>query len=603
MTRASHRYFLSLLLAVLLSFSITPRLCAQANAANGDDKTPSAQPVMAPRSLFAAAPSHRTPLSPDMLGLVCWNVQVGGVATSPSAERPPMVRDALSKIFAGTYQILAAQEISSTDNADVLKNMLPGGPAVWDYAFFDTTDTMDNGLWYRTDVAVGSPQVLFATSQMSSTGKIVTDTSRAFHPPIAAHVAIGDFDFTLIGVHFVYEDGNTEESAREMRVLLDYLDEYFKTPGHDPDLVLCGDFNIPSAASGQTGRSGLTLERVIAADSRFSSGERRLTVLVSEPTTRSSAAAGGLPVNNYDNIIISADVAEELLAAQRLPTDVLTDHPADPEERLTSDHFPLASVFRTWGPGVGRDLPFYSSIQSVVSSAAFRSGIVAGSWVSLFGRDLAPTARTWTSQEIVGDVLPAELDGVRVTIGGAAATMYYISPNQLNVQAPSDLPEGPTEVVVYRNATPVARFASTVHLCSPGFFLFQQGGNKYLAAVQALPENGGVMYVGRPDLFGGAVPARPVRPGDHILLFGTGFGPTAPPVPSGRVFVGAAPLTQPVRIRFGSREAHVLFAGLSGAGLYQFNVIVPDGLPSGDVPVVAEIQGVSTQANCYVTVE
>jgi uncharacterized protein (TIGR03437 family) len=38
----------------------------------------------------------------------------------------------------------------------------------------------------------------------------------------------------------------------------------------------------------------------------------------------------------------------------------------------------------------------------------------------------------------------------------------------------------------------------------------------------------------------------------------------------------------------------VRFAGLTGAGLYQFNVVVPN-LPSGDHDVVATVAGARTQ--------
>jgi uncharacterized protein (TIGR03437 family) len=548
-------------------------------------------------------PTDVSPIPADWLALVCWNVQVGGVSTSPTATRPPMVQSALAKMFSGTYQVLAAQEVSSTENADVLKGLLPGGNPEWEYTFFDTTDTMDNGIWSREAVAFGASAPLFATSQVSSTGKIVTDPARAVHPPIVAHMAVGDFDFTLVNLHLTFEDGNTEESARELRVLLDYLDNYFQQPVHDPDVILCGDFNIPSTASGQTGKAGMTVDGVLAADQRFSSGERRFTVLVHEPTSRSSAANGGMPANNYDHFVVSADVSEELVQARRLSPGILLDHPEDPEERLTSDHFPIVGFFRTRGPGIMRDLPLYTSVQSVVSGASFLDGIVAGSWVTIFGKDLASTMRTWRADEIVGDVLPVELDGVKVSIGGRASATHYISPNQLNVQAPSDLPEGPIEVTVSRDGSRLATFSSRVLRYSPGLFLFQHGGNRYVAAVQASPELGRIIYVGRSDLFGGVLPARPVRTGDQVLLFGTGFGPTSPAIPAGRVFVGAAPLARPVRIWLGEREATVVFAGLSGAGLYQFNVVVPSGLPSGDVPVVAEIEGARTQPNIFITVQ
>jgi uncharacterized protein (TIGR03437 family) len=48
----------------------------------------------------------------------------------------------------------------------------------------------------------------------------------------------------------------------------------------------------------------------------------------------------------------------------------------------------------------------------------------------------------------------------------------------------------------------------------------------------------------------------------------------------------------------------VPFAGLAqGAGLYQFNVTVPNDLPNGDAAVAATIGGVSTQTGVLVTVQ
>jgi len=37
-----------------------------------------------------------------------------------------------------------------------------------------------------------------------------------------------------------------------------------------------------------------------------------------------------------------------------------------------------------------------------------------------------------------------------------------------------------------------------------------------------------------------------------------------------------------------------MFAGLSGAGLYQINLTIPAGLGTGDVPLLATVGGVQT---------
>jgi uncharacterized protein (TIGR03437 family) len=79
-----------------------------------------------------------------------------------------------------------------------------------------------------------------------------------------------------------------------------------------------------------------------------------------------------------------------------------------------------------------------------------------------------------------------------------------------------------------------------------------------------------------------------------VSLFGTGFGPTEPDVPAGQVFQGAAPLANPIAIRIDTAAVDVLFAGLASAGLYRFDITIPE-LPNGDHAVTAEISGARTQ--------
>jgi uncharacterized protein (TIGR03437 family) len=236
--------------------------------------------------------------------------------------------------------------------------------------------------------------------------------------------------------------------------------------------------------------------------------------------------------------------------------------------------------------------------RGVVNGASFTPGIQAGSWVTIFGTDLAPATRIWNAQtEIVDGRLPTELDGVRVNIGGRPAAVYYISPTQINVQAPDDIGTGNVSVEVVNANGTSASVTAEVRTAAPAFFLFEPDNQRYLAAVHA-----DATFLGRAGLFPGLT-TRPARPGDVILLFGTGFGPTNPPVQSGRVFNGAAPLVTLPTIRIGNVPAQVQFGGLSGAGLYQFNVVVPD-VPNGDQAVVAELPGsISTQQNVFITVQ
>jgi uncharacterized protein (TIGR03437 family) len=44
----------------------------------------------------------------------------------------------------------------------------------------------------------------------------------------------------------------------------------------------------------------------------------------------------------------------------------------------------------------------------------------------------------------------------------------------------------------------------------------------------------------------------------------------------------------------GNKSVVTSFAGISGAGTYQFNLIVPAALGTGDVSITASVAGVST---------
>jgi len=234
------------------------------------------------------------------------------------------------------------------------------------------------------------------------------------------------------------------------------------------------------------------------------------------------------------------------------------------------------------------------AISGVSNNAGGAAGIESGSWVSIYGTNLSATTRSWQSSDFVGNNLPTSLDGVSVTIDGKSAAVSYVSPGQLNVQAPSDANTGsvPVQVTnVYGSASSLA----SLQQYAPGFFALN---GKYVAAVHA---DG--TYVAPLGYFGSAASSSPAQPGEIIMLYGTGFGPTTPAAPVGQIVSGAAPLTDPtqLQIRIGPVVATVQFAGIVAAGEYQFNVLVPP-LPAGDTQIVAVIAGVGTQSGLLIAI-
>lgn len=265
----------------------------------------------------------------------------------------------------------------------------------------------------------------------------------------------------------------------------------------------------------------------------------------------------------------------------------------------SGDHIYTTSVTLT--PAATSTKPAITSSSGIVNAATFQASIAQNSWVTIYGSNLATTTRTWTQAEVAGGNLPTSLDGVSVTINGKAAYVEYISPTQINVMSPADTSSGPVEVKVSVNDQTSDAAIATAQTLSPGFFTFD---GKYLAATHA--DNS---LLGKPGLFPSAPTATTAaKPGETIVLYGTGFGPTNPSVAAGQLTTALSPISSNLSVTIGGQSANVTFGGLVPpyAGLYQFNVQVPAGLADGDQAVVAQVGTSITPAGtncCFITVQ
>jgi uncharacterized protein (TIGR03437 family) len=202
-------------------------------------------------------------------------------------------------------------------------------------------------------------------------------------------------------------------------------------------------------------------------------------------------------------------------------------------------------------------------ITAVTNAAGFAGGgeISTGSWVTIFGTGLAPVGdwRTWNKDtEIVNGTFPVSLDGTSVTVNGKPALLEFISPTQVNIQPPDDSAVGAVQVVIHTATGASNSFTANYAKFAPGLF---PATSPYIVAQHA--DNTIVTT------------AAPAKPGEVIVLWGTGFGPSNPFVPAGQVFSGANPLANRVAVTIGGQTAAVDFAGIVGAGLVQINVHVP----------------------------
>ena len=232
----------------------------------------------------------------------------------------------------------------------------------------------------------------------------------------------------------------------------------------------------------------------------------------------------------------------------------------------------------------------------VVSGASFVPGIVPNSWITIQGTNLSSTTSTW-DKSIVNGSLPTALDGVSVSVGGKPAYVYYISPGQINAVAP-DVGVGPLLVTVTNSngtSVPVSAVSQTV---GPGFFLWV---GKYAVATRQ-----DFSWAVKNGTFQG-VTTVPAKPGDVIILWGTGFGPTSPVAPVGlqipadKTYLTAAPVT----VTVGGIPAQVFGTALAPgfAALYQVAIQIPASVPDGDLQVVATINGSQSPTTTMITVQ
>ena len=236
--------------------------------------------------------------------------------------------------------------------------------------------------------------------------------------------------------------------------------------------------------------------------------------------------------------------------------------------------------------------PIVQASNGVTNAATFLPEIVSGSWVTINGTNLATATRLWRGDEFGApdfSLLPLSVASVSVTIDGKPAAVYYISPGQINVQAPSDTNIGAVSVVVTHDGESSPPVEAQLVSASPGWLTFPSGASVFAAAVHL---NG--QTVGDPSVYPTMSPA---RAGEQIAIFGTGFTSS----PAGLASVPVVPLAPLPTVTIGGTAATVSFAGLTGVGLFQVNLTVP-ALPPGLYPAIVSWGGATSPANVQILV-
>ena len=233
------------------------------------------------------------------------------------------------------------------------------------------------------------------------------------------------------------------------------------------------------------------------------------------------------------------------------------------------------------------------------------SYFASGSWLEIKGANLAdPNDPRLASADFNGPNAPTNLDGISVSINNKPAYVWYLSPTQINVQAPEDSTNGNVAITVTNcKATSSITMFSRRNL-APGLLAppnYSSGGTQYLVATFA-SDGAYVLNTSLGASFG--LNSRPAKPGDLIVAYGIGFGDVTPTILPGVIVGQSNALVNPVTFSFGAAPATLAYAGLAGSfvGLYEFFINVPPGLANGDYQINVTQNGSTVPQTMYLTV-
>jgi uncharacterized protein (TIGR03437 family) len=206
--------------------------------------------------------------------------------------------------------------------------------------------------------------------------------------------------------------------------------------------------------------------------------------------------------------------------------------------------------------------------------------IAPGSIISVFGSLLAPDYAAAPAGP-----LSQTLAGTVVQWNSRLLPLLFVSPEQINAQVPSDLPEGEHTLGVRTGNQPVVEGKVRVVRNAPGLFGYTLDQKFFLAATR---EDGTVVS-----------PENPARPGETITILGTGFGPYQRPLFDGfpAPMAPPNPLVDPVEIRLGELLLHpaTAIASPGQVGLVALRLVIPADLaPTGELPLTAIVNGRSS---------
>lgn len=233
-----------------------------------------------------------------------------------------------------------------------------------------------------------------------------------------------------------------------------------------------------------------------------------------------------------------------------------------------------------------------------VNNASFVAGttpLAPGAIAAIFGTNLNDGSQDQFSAFGSDGTLLTTLGGSSVTFNGIAAPLFNSFPSQVTAEIPMELAGMTTaQVVVTTGGQSSAPKTVPIGGFSPGVFSINQQGT----GQGAIQISNTATFAAPSGSISGAS-AQPANRGGSITIYCTGLGALNNAPATGKPAVdGSSTTTTTPQVTIGGVPATVSFSGLAPGfvSLYQVNVQIPNGAPTGDaVPVVLSIGGV--QAN------
>ena len=232
---------------------------------------------------------------------------------------------------------------------------------------------------------------------------------------------------------------------------------------------------------------------------------------------------------------------------------------------------------------------------AVVNGGSFTTNVAPGSLISIFGSgfaagvEQAPATGAW----------PTQLGTTTVLVNNTPIPLFYVNPGQINAQLPVNLTPGTAQLAVQASGATSATANFTVSAGAPGVFTY----GPLRAVAYDFSSNPNGVLVGPPI----AGVSSPARAGDQLVVYLTGGGSVNPASGTWATDTFAPPglsrVGSPYSVTIGGLPAPSSYLGLTGGfiGLYQLNVQVPAGLPTGDQTLVITENGVPN-ASSLITV-